>query len=497
MPALWERWQQLGHPRLLVVGDLMLDRYTIGDAERISPEAPVIVLQEAEEEVRPGGAANVAAMLRGLEAEVVLAGVIGNDHAGRTLLHWIQEAGIDSRGVLTLPERPTTTKHRFAGRSGQRPPHPLFRVDREVRCPLSVDVEQRLLEQVLAAMATCAAVLISDYSKGVCSLTLLSAVVQAARARGVPVLVDPSRGGNYARYADAFLVAPNRAAAELWAGHPLRTEAEILAAVVALRQQLRLEVAVITLDRDGLAFADGQERDIVPSRPRDVCDVTGAGDMVQAILGLGSAAGLPLRDCLALANVAAGLEVEQFGATPVARQQVATELLEGCTAQKFLDLDELARHADRLRHSGKTLVFTNGCFDLLHPGHVQMLQAAANLGDVLVVAVNSDAGVRRLKGPERPVLNEHDRAHMLAALTCVDHVLIFDDDTPHRLLGALRPDVLVKGGTTDQIVGREIVEAYGGQIMHTPIISELSTSNLIQRLRKPPPAFTPLVTQET
>lgn len=474
----------IGHPRLLVVGDLMLDRYVWGEAERVSPEAPVLVLREDLDEVRPGGTANVASFLRGLEAEVVLAGVVGDDAEGRILRNLVGEFSGEKSAVIVDPSRQTTTKQRFVGRAAQRQPHQILRVDRETRTPLNTEIERRLLAAILAALPSCDAVLISDYAKGVCTETLLRAVIEQARALGKPVLIDPSRGGDYQRYAGATLITPNRSAAELVCGTTLREESTILQAASRLREDLGLEFAVLTLDRDGLAYAGADGAGIVPCRPREVCDVTGAGDMVLSLLGLCQAAGVPLVESLHLANAAAGLEVERFGVEPITRAEIATELDRAkSTTAGPLSLAEVVRHVERHRRAGQSIVFTNGCFDLLHVGHISLLEEAARLGDVLIVAINSDASVRRLKGHSRPIIGEGDRARMLAALASVDHVLVFDDDTPHRLLDAIKPDVLVKGGTTGHIVGREIVEAYGGQVVYSSLIPELSTTLLLQRLQ--------------
>ena len=494
-----------GSPRLLVIGDLMLDRYVWGDAERVSPEAPVLVLREDLDEVRPGGASNVASFLRGLAAEVLLAGVLGDDAAGRTLQRLMDDLSVDTSAVITDPSRPTTTKQRIVGRSPQRQPHQILRIDRESRTPLSPEVRQRLIDSILALLPSCAAVLISDYAKGVCAPDLLRIVIDQARGLRLPVLIDPARGVDYQRYARATLLTPNRVATERalkddktrdWSAtspdnSPEDTPVGILShpdtirrAAAHLRAALQLDAIVLTLDRDGLAYATAAATGLVPCRHREVCDVTGAGDMVLAVLGLCLAEKLPLVDSLHLANAAAGLEVERFGVEPVTRAEIARELARDHAASRPpMTLDQLLIQLQQDRQANRTIVFTNGCFDLLHVGHVSLLEEAAAQGDVLIVAINSDASVRKLKGTARPIIGETDRARMLAALACVDHVLVFDDDTPHRLLEAIRPDVLVKGGTTGHIVGREIVEAYGGRIVQTTTIDGLSTTDLVQRLR--------------
>jgi D-beta-D-heptose 7-phosphate kinase/D-beta-D-heptose 1-phosphate adenosyltransferase len=481
----YSKWLlHLSHPRLLVVGDLMLDRYIWGDAERVSPEAPVLVLREDLDEVRLGGAANVASFLKGLEAELVVAGVVGDDAEGRILRNLLGVISGEITAVITDESRQTTTKQRFVGRSSQRQPHQILRVDRETRRPLSAEIEQRLIEGVLEALPTCDAVLVSDYAKGACTPKLLRAVIDQARKLGKATLIDPSRGGDYQRYRGATSITPNRAAAELVIGKPLRDEQTILTAAAQLQHNLQLDAAVLTLDRDGLAYATADEAGTVACRQREVCDVTGAGDMVLSMLGLCFAAQVPLVESLELANAAAGLEVERFGVEPITRTEIARELdREKSTMSGPVSLEELTPHTDRYRRDGKSIVFTNGCFDLLHVGHISLLEEAARQGDVLIVAVNGDASVRRLKGSERPIIGETDRARMLAALSCVDHVLIFDDDTPHRLLDAIKPDVLVKGGTTGDIVGSEIVENYGGQVLRTAAVPGLSTTAITQRMK--------------
>jgi len=480
--------------RLLVVGDLMLDRYTWGLAERISPEAPVIVLQQENDEVRPGGAANVASFLRGLDAEVVLAGVVGDDAEGRSLRQLLIDKSIDAQHVLVDGARPTTTKNRIIGRSAQRQPHQILRVDREARRPVSVDCQQQLTEKVLNELRGCEAVLISDYGKGVCSTELIQAIIKATRRRGIPVTVDPCRGVDYRRYTDATIISPNRSAAEQalrqfpdFPGQiPLADPVSILAAARCLQHQLKLDAAVLTLDRDGLAYATATETGIVRCRPREVCDVTGAGDMVAAILGLCQAARIPLMESLHLANAAAGLEVERFGVEPLSRAEILREWIKSETDfPRAVPHDQLLRQIQAERRAGRRIVFTNGCFDLLHGGHLAVLEEAASLGDILIVAINSDASVRALKGPDRPIIDEHHRARLLAALACVDYVVVFDDATPERLLESIRPDVLVKGGTTGHIVGREIVEAYGGRVVRTQAISGLSTTELVKQIRQP------------
>ncbi len=474
--------ESLGSPRILVVGDLILDRYTWGDAERVSPEAPVLVLDVDSREVRLGGAASVAALLRGLDVSVTLAGVLGDDPAARVVRDLFDQAQIDHRLVPSDPARPTTTKERFLGRAAGRHPHQILRVDCEARSPLSREWADRLAQLILPQLAAHQALLISDYHKGVCTSELLATLIAAARARGIPVLVDPARVGDYSRYRGATLLAPNRAETALAVGQPIRGPDDALTAGRRLCQTCGVEAVVVKLDSDGMvvASAGGLGRHAA-TRPRPVHDVTGAGDMVLAVLGLCLSAGVPLIDALGLANAAAGLEVERLGVALVGRHEILAELSRSGRVPKRVTLEELERLADSHRRAGRTVVCTNGCFDLLHAGHATCLEEASRLGDVLVVAVNSDRSLRGIKGPQRPILGENERAALVAALGCVDYVLVFDEETPHELLRRLRPDVLVKGGTyaPDEVVGREMVESYGGRVAVTSGIPGLSTTAIL------------------
>lgn len=499
--------QSVGSPHILVVGDLILDRYTWGDVERVSPEAPVLVLDADSQEVRLGGAASVAALLRGLDVPVTLAGVLGDDPAAGVVRDLLDEVHVDHGLTLSNAGRPTTTKERFVGRAASRHPHHILRVDHETREPLSPEWSERLVRSILDRLAEHQALLISDYHKGVCTPQLLATVIAAARSRGLPVLVDPARIPDYSRYRGATLLAPNRTEAALASGRPIRRPDDALDAGRRLCQTCGVEAAVVKLDSDGMVvtYANGSGQH-VPTRSRPVHDVTGAGDMVLGVLGLCQAAGVPLVESVRLANVAAGLEVERFGVAPVRRDEILAELgiaesvrgglsqfssdengtvpLRSAHLPKRVTLDDLVKLAQAYRRTGETMVFTNGCFDLLHVGHVAYLEQASKLGDVLVVAVNSDRSVRAIKGPHRPILSQDDRAAMLAALECVDHVLIFDDETPRELLRCLHPDVLVKGGTyrREDVIGREVVESYGGRVAVTGSTPSVSTTAIVDAI---------------
>ena len=524
---LTKRTDELHGRHVLVLGDLILDRYTWGNAERVSPEAPVLVLCADEHEVRPGGAASVALLLRHLEAKVMLAGVVGDDAAGRSLRKILEDEQIDHHLVVSIPDRRTTTKERFVGRAANRHPHQILRVDQETREPIDAKSVSSFREWICRCIAHQSAMIISDYGKGVCTPELLNAVINAARSHRVPVIVDPARISDYGRYRGATLVTPNRSEAELATGIPIESPNDALTAGRRLVEQSAIGAAFVTIDRDGIGVVerngDGLGQHVEPAAAQDVYDITGAGDMVVAITALCQAADWPLEETARLANLAAGLEIEQLGIAPITWEQITARYTaaKGCNAgwvarpealrrawscgdkatdvhrhahpaglsvppgraaDKIATLPQLSQLVAEHRTAGKSIIFTNGCFDLLHVGHVTFLQEAAEFGDVLIVAINSDESVRKLKGPERPVIRQSNRAAMLASLACVDHVLIFDEVVPHRLLDCLRPDILVKGGTTPQVVGREVVEDYGGTIRTTQSSAEISTTTIISEI---------------
>jgi D-beta-D-heptose 7-phosphate kinase/D-beta-D-heptose 1-phosphate adenosyltransferase len=487
--SLLESFDRIGHPRILVLGDLMLDRYTWGVAHRISQEAPVLVLRAENREHRLGGAANVSQMLRVLEADVTCVGVTGDDEAGRTLRGLLSDAQIQVDTIPACQGRPTTVKERFVGRSGSGPPTQMLRVDSETTDALDHQVEARLIELLSSIIPQHDAVLISDYAKGVCTPACVTAAISLARRSAVPVLVDPGRGRDFRIFTGATLVKPNRTETEQATGQSLQNADDAILAGIKLCQQLQIDRAVITLDADGMALVsrDGSGQRF-PTEARSVYDITGAGDMVFAMLGICFAVNLDAAAAVQLANVAAGLEVDRTGVATLTRNEIRSELqnCQSSVGRKLLSIDQMARQADEYRRRGKRIVLTNGCFDLLHVGHVTYLEEAAAQADVLVVAINSDESVRRLKGPQRPVIGENERAAMLAALACVDHVVVFSEDTPHELLRAIRPHLLVKGGSyaVHEVVGREVVESYGGRVRVMGLVPGVSTTEIVQTLQR-------------
>ena len=492
-PDLIDLVQRLGQPRVLVIGDVMLDRYVWGDAERISQEAPVILLRADKREERLGGASSVATMLRALGARVSLAGVTGADPDASRVRGLLTEHGVDLEGVVGDCSRPTTVKERYIGRAQHRHPQQMLRVDFETRLPIEGVIERQLCSIVTRKLRECDIVLVSDYDKGVCTPAVMAAAISGAKALGLKVLADPIRGKDYRKYHGCSAITPNRLEAGLATGRTIQTNEEALQAGRELAVELNLDAAIVTLDKDGMALCgrDGS-RQIYPTRPRQVYDITGAGDMVLSVLGIALAAGADYPSAIRLANIAGGLEVEKIGVATVTREEILHDLLHSPSMDaspvnggKVKSLPQLASEIDLRRLNGQKIAFTNGCFDVLHAGHVQYLNEARAQADVLVVALNSDSSVRGLKGTGRPVNPVEARAAVLAALQSVDYVTVFNDATPIKLIEAIRPDVLVKGADykKSEVVGGEFVEVNGGRVHLAEMRDGYSTTNIIQKMK--------------
>jgi D-beta-D-heptose 7-phosphate kinase/D-beta-D-heptose 1-phosphate adenosyltransferase len=464
--------------RVLVAGDLMLDRYWHGAASRISPEAPVPVVRVEGVEERVGGAGNVALNIAALGAQADLLGYCGRDEAGASLLGLLEKSGI-ACAVERVAALPTITKLRVLSRHQQ-----LIRLDFEERFH-AVDPAP-LAAAFAARLAGVQAVVLSDYGKG--SLHSVGALIQQARAVGKPVLVDP-KGGDFDKYRGATLITPNRSEFEAVAG-ACRDQDELVERGLRLAERLELEALLITRGDEGMTLLRRDQPALhLPAHAKEVYDVTGAGDTVISVLAAARAAGLPWEEATSLANLAAGLVVGKLGTASVSREELEAAIL-GQRARRHgvVDLDGLLPLVAAARRRGEKIVATNGCFDLLHPGHIHYLRQARALGDRLVVLVNSDASVRRLKGAGRPVNPLQHRMDMLAALESVDWVAPFEEDTPREAIGRLLPDVLVKGGDYPDITaiaGHDYVLAHGGEVRALGFVEGYSTTRLIETLRNP------------
>jgi D-beta-D-heptose 7-phosphate kinase / D-beta-D-heptose 1-phosphate adenosyltransferase len=489
---LVELVQRLGRPRVLVVGDVMLDRYVWGDAERISQEAPVILLRADKREERLGGASSVATMLSALQADVTLVGLVGPDGDARQVRSILDGLNVEHAGVRTDEARPTTVKERYIGRAQHKHPQQMLRVDFESREPATGRVEAALCAAVESEVGRADIVLVSDYDKGVCTPAVMAATIAAAKRRGIRVVADPIRGRDYSKYHGCSSMTPNRLEAGLATGLEIRNHPEALAAARQLRNTLGLEAGIVTLDKDGMALSHGDGTEAVyPTRPRQVYDITGAGDMVMSVLGLALAAGASYPAAIRLANVAGGLEVEKIGVATITREEILNDLFHTPTqadataaSAKLRTIAQLVPELEARRRIGHKIAFTNGCFDILHAGHVQYLNEARAQADCLVVGLNTDASVRGLK-PGRPINSEDARAAVLAGMEAVTFLVPFNDPTPIDLIRAVRPDVLVKGADyrKDQVVGADFVESYGGRVHLAGLREGYSTTKLIEQMK--------------
>ena len=461
---------------VLVAGDVMLDEYWFGPTSRISPEAPVPVVRVTGTEARAGGAANVAINLATLGARTSLTGIVGRDANAEALTELLRKRGI-ATDFVAAASRPTITKLRVLSRNQQ-----LIRLDTEDA--FSADDARPMagaVEKLLPGVQVC---ILSDYAKG--TLAQVAALIDVCRRRGVAVLVDP-KGTDFSRYRGATVLTPNQAEFEAVAG-PARSQADIATQGEALREELELEALVVTLGERGMAVitADG-EPVFLPARARQVFDVTGAGDTVIATLAAGIGAGMTVQDAASLANLAAGLVVGKIGVASVTPSELRLALHElGQGGRGLLDRAEARQVAAESRGRGEKLVMTNGCFDILHAGHVAYLEEAKQRGDRLLVAVNDDASTTRLKGAGRPINPLADRMAVLAGLAAVDWVVPFSEDTPEKLIGEILPDVLVKGGDyrPENIAGAREVLANGGTVEVLSFREGRSTTAVVEAVRR-------------
>lgn len=462
--------------QILVIGDVMLDRYWHGDTSRISPEAPVPVVRVEQNEDRPGGAANVALNIAALGAGASLVGLVGTDEAADVLRAQLSSAGIHC-AMVSAEREPTIVKLRVMSRNQQ-----LIRLDREER--FADAYSSRLAEEAEALFARASVVVLSDYGKGTLSDT--QGLIEAAAKHGKPVLVDP-KGSDFARYRGATLLTPNLSEFETIVG-ACATDEILTRKGAELIETLGLDALLVTRGRHGMTLIEKSGHAThLPARAKEVYDVTGAGDTVISTIAAALAAGEKLVDAVALANLAAGLAVAKLGTAAISGPELrrAVDREKGYERGVVTEEQLLAALADA-RAAGEKIVFTNGCFDILHAGHVGYLEQARQQGDRLVLALNGDASVRRLKGEGRPINPVERRMAVMAALEAVDWVVSFDDDTPIPLIEKIRPEVLVKGGdyTLDQVVGGDIVKAYGGEVKVLSHLDNVSTTAIVDRIKE-------------
>lgn len=481
MEALVAQCLRAPRPTVLVVGDVMCDVYLWGEVTRISPEAPVPVFARTGQRQVLGGAANVAANLRALGCNVHLVGVLGADAAGRSVRELLECQGIRDSGLLEDPTRPTTEKTRLVAQQQH-----VLRVDQESQAPLSPALVAQALRHCEALLAEVDGVVCSDYHKGVCTPALLAPLLAQAQAAGRPVIVDP-KAHDFTQYRGATVIKPNLIEVERASGHTVHDLAALTAASAVLLQQSAAQALLVTRGAYGMSlFRPAHAPVHIPAQAREVFDVTGAGDTALAALSMALFCGLSLEDAARLANAAAGVVVGKMGTATVTLEEIrgALQPARPLAADKVVSATALAAILAQQRQRGAKVVFTNGCFDLIHVGHIQYLQQARALGDCLVVGLNDDASVRLLKGEKRPLLPQDERARILAALECVDYVTLFGDPTPLALITLLSPDILVKGGdyTPETVVGHDVVAAYGGTVKIMPYVAGVSTTHMVEHI---------------
>ena len=473
---------RLADSRVLCIGDVMLDRFVYGAVERISPEAPIPVVRIERETAMLGGAGNVVANLTALGARPVFLSVVGDDAQGREVGELIAAQPGTEPALLVEPGRQTTIKTRYFAAAQQ-----LLRADKETTAPLTDIRRTQVIERAGRLMPEVSVVVLSDYGKGLLEPDVAQAVIKAAKLAGKPVIVDP-KGADYALYAGATLVTPNRKELKEATRMPVDSDDEIVAAARSLIDAHDFAAVLATRSQDGMTLvaADGTVHHL-PAQAREVFDVSGAGDTVVATLAAALGGGVPMLDAAKLANVAASIVVGKVGTAATTIKEMTHALHQEDLAhseQKIVSLEEALERLEKWRREGRKVGFTNGCFDLLHPGHISLLRQARGQCDRLVVGLNSDASVSRLKGPTRPVQTEMARATVLASLETVNLVVIFGEDTPLKLIEALRPDVLVKGQdyTVETVVGAEMVQSYGGRVFLANLEDGFSTTNTIRKM---------------
>ncbi|MGE5515283.1 MAG: D-glycero-beta-D-manno-heptose-7-phosphate kinase [Bacteroidota bacterium] len=481
--ALVQRVEMLKGTSVLCIGDAMLDRFVYGSVDRISPEAPIPVLCMEREDAMLGGAGNVVRNLVALGARPAFVAVVGDDAAGREVGRLLGEHdGIDPCLVVE-PGRQTTIKTRFFASSQQ-----LLRADRETRAPLSDLSHSQVVARSDSLVARASVVVLSDYGKGVLAPPVVGELIARARSHGKKVIVDP-KGTDYTRYRGATLLTPNRKELHEATGMAVDTDAAVVKAARKLIDTCGVEAVLVTRSQDGMSLVSAKgDVHHLPAEAREVFDVSGAGDTVIATLAAAIGSGASLLEAARIANVAAGIVVGKVGTAVAYASEVVTVLHHDeiqSAETKVLGAEAAMDVVERWHRKGRKVGFTNGCFDLLHPGHVSLLSQAKAACDRLVVGLNSDASVQRLKGPTRPVQSEAARATVLASLASVDMVVIFGEDTPLELIRALKPDVLVKGAdyTVETVVGAPDVINWGGRVVLANLVEGQSTTNTIKRLK--------------
>lgn len=468
------------HPAILVIGDLMIDHYLWGTCTRISPEAPVQVIDIHKETTTLGGAGNVVNNLLAFGAKVDVGSVIGEDKEGKELKQMLEKAGAGTFLLETQADRKTSKKSRIIATNQQ-----VVRYDKESKDNINSESEVHLLNKIQANISKYEILLLSDYGKGVLTPSFTQSIIKLANQHSIKVLIDP-KGTDYSKYEGAYLLTPNKKEASLATKVEIKDDKSLEKAGFILKNQCKLQYSMITLSEEGIALFDDTKMYKIPTKAEAVYDVTGAGDTVLASLGFAITKGMSMIDTCVFANYAAAVVISKVGSATATlseiEEHIASYIPELDSSLAIKNRNEIGIFSKNLKERGKKIVFTNGCFDILHLGHVKYLEKAKSFGDVLIVGVNADASVKRLKGAERPINSEYDRAYLLASLSAVDFVVIFEEDTPYNLIEEIRPSILVKGGDYEgkEVVGSDLVE----EVRLVTFVEGKSSTNIINKLKK-------------
>ena len=474
---------------VLVVGDLIIDEYLWGDVDRISPEAPVQVVSVQKENYSLGGAGNVVNNIVALGGKVSVAGVIGTGKNGQLLLNKFNELGVNTTGIIKEPDRPTTQKTRIIAANQH-----VLRIDRETVKAISDSTLEKIAIRIEEKMPEVDVVLISDYGKGLITKTLLSRLIKAAQKYKKMTVADP-KGFDFTKYTGVSMLTPNKKEAGLASGLEIINESTLWQAGHKILEIVNLDNLLITCGKDGMVlFRKSKEPYKIKAEARQVYDVSGAGDTVIAIFGLAIASGTSFESGITLANTAAGIVVGKVGTATVSRQELAAAMTpDDDYPLKHKQLSELPALINELKKKKRRLVMTNGCFDLIHAGHIRLFSAAKQLGDLLIVAIDDDDSVKKLKGSGRPVISARERVRILSALNTVDYVVVFSSQELKKLIEIIQPDVLTKGSnySSEEIFGRETVEQLGGRVVLIPVTEDISSTSIINNIKKTDPPVKP------
>lgn len=481
--SLLDDVKKMSGSRVLCIGDVMMDRFVYGSIDRISPEAPIPVLRVEREKHMLGGAGNVVANLAALGAKAVLIAVTGQDSAGQDIQKQLEEMGVTAK-LEPSADRMTTVKSRFVCGNQQ-----MLRVDREKNSAIPADVEAKIIRHIEDSVPQVSVVILSDYNKGLLTDKIIRSAIDCANRHGKPIIVDP-KGHDFTRYHGSTILTPNRKELETVTKMTADSDEAVCLAAMKLIETCHVKAVLATRSKEGMSLVSGVDNPLhIPAQVREVFDVSGAGDTVIASFAAAMAGGVAMQNAALIANIAAGIVVGKSGTATARPEEICTMIEQGLLTEKRLtsklvNKAAAAEEAERQRARGKIVGFTNGCFDLLHLGHIASLRQAKENCDFLIVAINSDASVKRLKGESRPIQDEEARAGILSALEIVDRVVIFEEDSPYEFIKAIKPDVLVKGGQykLEEVVGYDILQSYGGKIIRAEMEEGLSTTNTIAKM---------------